>query len=102
MEELPMVEGCALDGSGALEQRQRYRVAGAGARVVERNDARLVVALAPDIQAHLIDELIAVERECCPFLGMDWQAGERRLEVSVSRPEHAPALDAIAYALGVG
>ena len=101
MQELPMVEGCSLEASGALEQRERYRAAGAGARVLRRDPERLVVALAPGVDGRLVDELIRIEGECCPFLAMRWSAGERRLEVSVGRPEHAPALDAIAYALGV-
>jgi hypothetical protein len=49
----------------------------------------------------LIDELIAVERSCCPFFTLEWEPGERRLTVTVEAPEHEPALDAIAYALGL-
>jgi hypothetical protein len=49
--------------------------------------------------AKLVDELVAIERECCPFFTLDWEPDRRRLTVSVSQAEHEPALDAIAFAL---
>jgi hypothetical protein len=36
MDPLPMAPGCALDESGLRSQYERYRQAGAGARVVDR------------------------------------------------------------------
>jgi hypothetical protein len=101
MDSLPMLPACSLDGDGALAQRERYRAVGAGAHMLRRDARHLVVAVAPDVDEKLVEELIAVEAECCPFFGLGWRADERVLEVSVSRPEHAPALDAIAYALGL-
>ncbi len=61
----------------------------------------MVVELAPPVESRLVDELLAVERECCPFFTLDWRPDRRRLAVSVSEAEHESALDAIAFALGV-
>jgi hypothetical protein len=49
----------------------------------------------------VVDELVAVERRCCPFLDLRWDPNERRLSVAVSRAEHEPALDAITAALAL-
>jgi len=102
MDPLPMVPSCALDQSGLRRQLERYRRAGRGAVLVERSGRRLVVDLDEHVDASAVEEAIAVERECCPFFAIDWRAEPRRLTVSVSRPEHEPALDAIAYALDLG
>ena len=101
MEELPLAPSCALDEAGMRAQRDRYREAGAGARVVERRCRRLVVDLDGRVDERLVRELLAVERECCPFFELGWQSRARRLTVAVSRTEHEPALDAIAHALGL-
>jgi hypothetical protein len=49
----------------------------------------------------LIDELLAVERACCPFFELGWKPETRRLSVAVSRKGYEPALDAIAFALNL-
>ena len=72
-----------------------------GTRELERNPRELVVALAEDVDRELVDELVSIERECCPFFDIDWQPGRQRLSFRVSRQEDEPALDAIAFALGV-
>lgn len=72
-----------------------------GARVLDRGQRRLVVELDGQVSSSLVEELLAVERECCPFFELGWESGTRQLTVSVSRPEHEPALEAIAFALGL-
>ena len=47
-------------------------------------------------------ELIATENECCPFYRFDFRPELERLTIGVDSPEHRPALDAIAAALGAG
>jgi hypothetical protein len=69
--------------------------------VLERRRRCLIVELSESVDPKLVDELLAVERECCPFFELGWEPGARRLTVSVSYPEHEPALDAIAFALGL-
>jgi hypothetical protein len=101
MRPLPMAPSCALDEAGLRLQLERYRAAGHGARLLERTPSRLLVELDPAVQIELVDELVAVERECCPFFVLAWEPDLRRLSVSVSELEHEPALEAIAFALGL-
>lgn len=96
-----MAPSCALDETRLRSQYERYRRAGRGARVTERAPLRLVVELDRDVDTKLVEETIAIERECCPFYELGWEPERRRLSVSVSHPEHAPALEAIAFALGI-
>jgi hypothetical protein len=96
-----MAPSCALDEDGLRQQLERYQRAGLGARVVERTRRSLVVDLDEHIDAGLVAETIATERACCPFFELGWEPRARRLSVSVPHGEHEPALDAIAFALGL-
>jgi hypothetical protein len=96
---LPMAPSCALDDAGLRLQHERYRRAGQGAQIVERTRHRLVVDFDEHVDNKLVDETIAIERSCCPFLTLGWEPHRRRLTISVSEAEHEPALDAIAFAL---
>lgn len=66
-----------------------------------RGPLHLVVELARHADTELVEQTLAIERECCPFYELGWEPDRRRLFVSVSQPEHAPALEAIAFALGL-
>jgi hypothetical protein len=96
---LPMAPSCALDEDGLRSQLERYRRAGQGASLIDQTRRRLVVDVDECVDNQLIDELIAIEGECCPFIALAWEPDRRRLTVSVSQAEHEPALDAIAFAL---
>jgi len=96
-----MAPSCALDESGLRSQLERYRLAGRHARVIERTPRRLVADLDNSVDAELVTEAIAVERECCPFFVLTWEPDQRRLTVSASQAEHEPALDAISFALNL-
>jgi hypothetical protein len=101
MDVVRMVASCALDETGQRLQSERYRRAGEGAQLVERARRRLVVDLDAHIDNTLVDEMITVERACCPFLTLGWEPDRRRLTVSASLAEHEAALDAIAFALDI-
>lgn len=101
MDALPMVPSCALDEAGLRLQLERYRRAGHGGRLIEQSRRRFVVDLDEHADGKLIEETVAIERECCPFFTLDWEPARRRLTVSVSHVEHEPALGAIAFALGL-
>jgi hypothetical protein len=96
-----MAPSCALDESALRSQLERYRQAGRNARLIERTPRRLVAELDDDVDAELVSETIAVERKCCPFFVLTWKPDRRRLAVSVFQAAHEPALDAIAFALGL-
>ena len=94
-----MAPSCALDQEGLRSQLERYRQAGQNARLIERTPRRLVADLDQDVDAKLVAETVAIERECCPFFALTWEPDRRQLTVAVSQAEHEPALDAIAFAL---
>ncbi|HEX8066521.1 MAG TPA: hypothetical protein VF520_08345 [Thermoleophilaceae bacterium] len=91
---------CSLSVDGLDGQRERYRRLGAQAASVERDGRTLAVDLAPGFDRPLLDELVAVERECCPFLAIEVDAARGRLTIAVGSDEEGPMLDLIAEALG--
>jgi hypothetical protein len=101
MDPVPIAPSCGLDQAGLRRQYARYRTAGAGARLVERTPLRLVVDLDQRVDPQLVDELLAIERECCPFFELGWEPSARRFSASVSEKRYEPALDAIAFALNL-
>lgn len=102
MDSLPIAPGaCSLDEADLRSQVARYRVVGTQAALLERTPRLLLIRVDDSISDCAVEELIAVERRRCPFFGLEWEQQERRVSISVPRPEHEPALDAIADALGL-
>ena len=93
------VPSCALDDEGLARQRERYLQLAPAVAGMRRDGPQLTVQFAPEYDRRALDEIIAVERECCPFFGFWFDEGARRLAVGVSNPEHIAALDAIANQL---
>jgi hypothetical protein len=96
---IPMA--CSLDADGAGRQRDRYAEIGSAVLSYGRTDMRLVAELAPAVDVQLVEETLAIERECCPFFQVAYDSDTRELSVEVERAEQAPALDAIAEALAL-
>jgi hypothetical protein len=96
------IPSCSLSPDGL--QRQRARHAGLAPQVVSgwREGEALVLCFAEGYDRELLAEMVAVERECCPFFRFAVDDAERSLTVRVDDPAYAPALDALAGALGVG
>jgi hypothetical protein len=92
---------CSLDAPGLSGQRERYRLVGQGASVIEWDRRRLVIRVRDEVSDVVVQELLAVERGCCPFFELDWNPGQRHLRIAVSASDHEPALEAIGYALGL-
>lgn len=90
---------CSLDDEGLTSQVQRYRAAGAGARVIEHTPNLIEIEVGQTAEETIV-ELVAIERECCPFYRLDYDRRTRRLTIAVGN-EYRPALEAIAYALGL-
>lgn len=101
VESLPVIPSCALDEPGLRRQLDRYRQIGQGARVVVRDEGALAVEVDARVALASAEAAVATERECCPFLRPTWDAGKRELGFSVTRLSERPALDAIAFALGI-
>jgi hypothetical protein len=98
--ELPLVAECRLDLDGLRAQRERYRGLGERVAGMEREPLSFAIQFDPAVDAALVAETVAVERDCCPFFELRFDAEARRLTVSVREPEQAPALDALLFALG--
>ncbi|MEA2472578.1 MAG: hypothetical protein QOE06_493 [Thermoleophilaceae bacterium] len=86
-----MASSCSLDSDGRAEQLARYAALAPSVRHVEREELSLAISFADDYDRALLDELVAVERECCPFLQID--VADARLTISVAQHDDSPMLD---------
>lgn len=97
---LAVIPSCALDASGASEQKARYARLASSVSSVERGPEAVVIAFDHDLDRDMLERALAVERECCPFLRFEFDRQPRLLRVTVADADMVSALDAIAYALG--
>jgi hypothetical protein len=91
---------CALDEQGVETQRARYARLAADVNRLERQPEAVLVEFREDFDRRLLEEALAVERQCCPFFLFQFDDKARRLRASVRELEQLPALDAIEHALG--
>jgi len=77
----------------------RYRRLGETAVSIQDGDARLVITFDADVDVGLLHETIAVERGCCSFFTLDYDASTRRLSIGIDDPARADALAALLSAL---
>jgi hypothetical protein len=82
---------CSLDGAGMTERLARLRAIGAASLVAtERlNHRRALLRFRPDGDARAsLEEVVAAERACCPFLDLRLADGAAGLiELSIAAPE---------------
>jgi hypothetical protein len=102
---LPILEtgapiSCSLDREALAAQLGRYREIGSAVGETRRSRLALTMRLAPSVSAELVEETLAVERTCCPFFDLSFDREGRILRIAVAEETHAPALEAIAEALG--
>jgi hypothetical protein len=93
------IAACELDRDDLRRQLDRYRRLGSETEAIERDGDSLTVRFRPTVDQALVAEAIAVEKECCPFFTIRFDAVERRLSLAVDESAQRPALDAIRYAL---
>ena len=98
---LASVPSCALDSDGLRQQGGRLAALAPSVVATQRGAGRLEVTFAPDYDRELLEEALAVERECCPFFSLSLDESARRLTIAVSCADHEPALAALADQLGV-
>lgn len=96
-EQLP---SCALDEQGIKDQEERHARLAPSVVGLERDAETVVFCFADDFDRRALEEMVAVEQQCCPFFRFAFDEDERRLTVGVKEPEMQPALDAIAEHLG--
>ncbi len=92
-----MASACSLTADGRSEQLARWMALARSVASVERSGRSLRVALAPGYDRALLDETLAVERACCPFLSI--AEGDGGFSVSVASDDDGPMLDVLADAL---
>lgn len=95
-------DGCTLDDRSLAIQLDRYRRLGRMAVSIESSEQGLQVALAKNVDVDLLRETIAVERECCSFFAIDYDASERPLSVAIDDPARGDGLRAPLSALSDG
>ena len=93
------IEDCALDRDGARSQGDRYRQLSRDVMGASRSPTTLTVTFSPELDERLLEEAMAVERECCPFFTIDFEPAARALTIGVDERSKAPALDALESAL---
>ena len=93
---------CRLDEGGLRAQLERYRQVSGYVDSVERGPCRVVVRFASDLPRDRLEAALAVERGCCPFIGVDYDPEARLLSLTVDQAAYDPALDALADALSRG
>jgi hypothetical protein len=93
------IPSCALDESGARKQRARYARLAPSVASLEREPEALLIEFVEDLDRQMLDETLDIERTCCPFFQVEFDAAQR-LRITVEEDAQLQALDAIAYALG--
>jgi hypothetical protein len=101
LEQVEVPAACSLSPVELREQRERYARLARGVSGSSFREGLLRVELSPSFDRTALEELIAVERECCPFFRFTFAPERRTLEIGVASPEHEPALAAIAHGLGI-
>jgi hypothetical protein len=85
---------CTLTAPAAAERAQRWRTLLDGNLLDARPIAggrRLALRYAPDVAAEL-DELVAAERACCPFVTLTVARFDERLILEVAAPPEAETI----------
>jgi hypothetical protein len=72
---------CTLTPAGFRDQRARFERVRPAVQGVEQSPGSVRVAFAPEVDAVALRELMETERECCSFLTIDYDDGERVLRI---------------------
>lgn len=95
----PAAPRCRLDRPALQTQLARYGELSRHVEGLRRAPGLLEVCFRPEVDAGLLAEAIAVERECCPFFELSYDEGDGRLSITVADPGHDSALDGLRLAL---
>ena len=88
-----ILKACTLTAKGRVLQRGRFARLRGDVETVERKPTELTVRFAPGVDAELLAEAIAVERDCCSFL--DIQLDERVLRLGSDDPHDLDPFEAL-------
>jgi hypothetical protein len=90
--------GCALDDTQLAEQLARYRQLSGSALGVERNGPTARIVFSQRVETELMQHTLAIERRCCNFFTLDYDASQRVLTITTD-PKHSNGLTALIAAL---
>lgn len=96
------IEACTLTPAQARVQSQRHEQVGRSATGVAYDGDAVRIDFDATLDRAALDELIEVERECCPFFTLAYDEDARALTVSVEDAFFRPALEHLAQRLGAG
>jgi hypothetical protein len=94
------IPSCAATDADRKRQRERAAKLSASVKDLTRHDEVVVFEFEIGFDREALDEMVAVERQCCPFFTFDFDEAARRLTVGVEDADHLPALEAMAAQLG--
>jgi hypothetical protein len=91
---------CALDEAGVQAQQARHARLAPSLISFERRGEAVLFGFGETYDRQALEEMVAVEKQCCPFFEFTIDRAKRELRVSVTEKEMVPALEAIASHLG--
>ncbi len=91
--------GCGLDDRSLTVQLDRYQRLGTRAASIAQCGLVLEVCFDADVDVDLLQETIAIERQCCSFFTIGYDTLDRRLSISVDGSDRLDALLALRSAL---
>ena len=95
-ERLPLaIPECRLDAAAFDTQIARYRRLAAHVTRIERTVGQVRVSLDDQVPDGLLEHTVAVERDCCSFLGIDHEPGSRTLTFTVASTARDSRLDSL-------
>ena len=90
---------CQLDDSAIASQLRRFGELKRYVISVEREAAEVRVQFDEQVPDDLLALTLAVEQECCAFLGLAYTSKSRVLRITVANVSHVPRLDSLAALL---
>lgn len=94
-----MIPGCQLNGSALPPQIGRYRQLAAHVKRIKRELGDVRVEFDEHVPDGLLEYTLAVERECCTFVGIEYKPESRTLTFTVERVAQDPRLDSLTVLL---
>jgi xanthine/CO dehydrogenase XdhC/CoxF family maturation factor len=96
---LPMApSGCALDDTQLAEQLGRYRHLSGSVLGIDRDGQTARIVFSERVETELVQNALAIERSCCSFFTLDYDASQRALTITTDQ-EHAGSLSVLLSAL---
>ena len=93
---LPLVaQSCALEPAQLQDQLERYRQLGRHTVRLQREPGELVAQFSHDLPAGLVEQTVEIERGCCSFLSIVYDALNRRLTITTDVGDQDATLAAL-------